>query len=269
MKINEKELFSHDTLKLGSIQLYSRMIVGTGKYENFNIMKECHEASGTEMVTIALRRLPLGKANRKSIIDYINSEKIHILPNTAGSHKAEEALRLARIAKSMGLKHLKIEVMGDSKTLLPDPVETIRAVEIIKKEFSDDELFLMVYTSDDPITAWRLYNAGANAVMPAGSPIGSGRGIQNPHNIKIILDLIKGKVPVILDAGIGTASDGVFAMEMGVDGILLNTAIAQAQNPVEMAKAMRLAWISGRFSYAGGRIPKKLYATASSPGLDF
>lgn len=269
MEIDEKILFNDDPLILGSIRLYSRMIVGTGKYESFEIMQKCHHISGTEMVTIALRRLPLGKGNRKGIIDFIDREKIHILPNTSGSHKGEEALRLARIAHSMGIHHLKIEVMGDSKTLLPDPLETIRAVELIKKEFSSNELFLMVYTNDDPVTALRLHEAGADAIMPAGSPIGSGRGIQNPHNIKMILDLIKGKVPVILDAGIGTSSDAVFAMEIGVDAILLNTAIAQAQNPVEMAKAMRLAWISGRYSHIGGRIPKKLYATASSPGLDF
>ncbi len=265
----EKELLGDDPLDLGSIRLHSRLIVGTGKYDSFETMRACHHESGTQMVTIALRRIPLAQKDRKGIIDYINLDKINLLPNTAGAHTAEEALRLAHIAISMGLKHLKIEVMGDSKSLLADPIETVRTVQLIRKHYSVEQLFLMVYTNDDPIVALRLYESGANAVMPAGSPIGSGRGIQNPNNIQMILDFLSGKVPIILDAGIGSARDAVFAMEMGLDGILMNTAIAQAQDPVSMAKAMRLAWISGRYSYRGGRIPRKLYATASSPGWEF
>ncbi|MDH5717167.1 MAG: thiazole synthase [Spirochaetia bacterium] len=269
----EKDIFKHDPLILGEKKFFSRLIIGTGKYADFNIMKKCHETSGTEMVTVALRRVPLGlngKNNKlKSIIDYIDTQKITLLPNTSGTFSAKEAYRLAKMAVAMGMRYLKIEVMGDTKTLLPDPIETLKTVEILRKEFTSEKLFLMVYTNDDPIMALKLLNAGADCIMPAGSPIGSGRGIQNPQNLKMIIDIIKGKVPIVLDAGIGSPADAALAMEAGASAILLNTAVAKAQNPEAMAKAMRFGWIAGRLSYIGGRIPQKLYATASSPEIDF
>ncbi|MDH5720666.1 MAG: thiazole synthase [Spirochaetia bacterium] len=271
----EENLSKHDPLILGNLKLNSRMIVGTGKYATLDLMKKCHEASRTQMVTVALRRVPLNNIDNaeggkiQSILHYIDTEKITLLPNTAGAFSAEEAVRLAKMAMAMGMKFLKIEVMGDTKTLLPDPVETLRTVELLRNKYTKDDLFLMVYTSDDPIIALKLLKAGADCVMPAGSPIGSGRGIQNKSNIKMIIDLIKGEVPVIIDAGIGSPADAALAMEMGADAILLNTAIAKAQNPVTMAGAIRYATIAGRLSYMSGRIPKKLYASASSPILDF
>lgn len=220
------------------------------------------------MVTVALRKVTLslpGNARVKSITDYIDTDKITLLPNTSGAYSAHEALRIARLAASMSMTHLKIEVMKETKTLLPDVVETIKAVELIKKEFSSDRLFLMVYTNDDPITALKLLEAGADAIMPAGSPIGSGRGIVNRQNFEMIIELINGRVPLVLDAGIGTPSDVVIAMEMGLDAVLLNTAIAGASNPQQMAAAFRLAWQAGRLAWLSGRIPEKKYATASSP----
>lgn len=262
----------NDELVLGNKKFESRLLVGTGKYETLEEMQRCHDASGTQMVTIALRRVPLHLSGEAaaSILDYIDQTKITLLPNTAGAQTGEEALRFGKIAKSMGLSYLKVEVMGEITTLLPDPVETLRAVELLRAEFpSPDDLFLMVYTNDDPVLAGKLLRAGGDAIMPAGSPIGSGRGIQNPANFKMIRDIIGDETPMVLDAGVGCVSDVTQAMEMGLDAVLLNTAIAQSENPLLMAEAMRGAWVAGRQSYLAGRIPKKLYATASSPEADF
>jgi thiazole synthase len=260
-----------DPFILGGKKFNSRILVGTGKYLSLDQMKQCHEASGTEMVTLALRRVPLhlSKDQTANIVDYIDSSKITMLPNTAGAHSAPEAVRMAALAVEMGMKYLKVEVMGDVTTLLPDPVETLKSVIELRKKFTPEKLFLMVYTNDDPVLAGKLLREGADAIMPAGSPIGSGRGIQNRGNMQMILEIVDGKVPVILDAGVGSASDVTIAMELGMDAVLLNTAIAQASDPVKMAEAMKHAWISGRLSYLAGRIPRKLYATASSPELDF
>jgi len=267
----EKTIFKNDPLTLGNLKLYSRLLVGTGKYSSLDLMKQCHEASGTEMVTIALRRVPLHLKPEEAgnILDFIDSSNVTLLPNTAGASTGKEALRMGIIAKEMGLTHLKIEVMGDITTLLPDPIETLKAVELLKEKFTSDELYLMVYTNDDPVLAGKLLAAGADAIMPAGSPIGSGRGIQNQPNMKMIMEVVNQKAPVILDAGVGCATDVTLAMELGFDAVLLNSAIAHAANPVQMAEALRHASIAGRLSYHSGRIPKKLYATASSPELDF
>jgi len=261
----------NDPLVLGKLKLFSRILVGTGKYSSLPIMQKCHEECETEMVTLALRRVPLHLTPKQTgnIMDFINTQKITILPNTAGAHSAAEALRMASMAVNMDMKFLKVEVMGDVTTLLPDPVETLKSVIELRAKYSSDELFLMVYTNDDPVLAGKLLKEGADAIMPAGSPIGSGRGIQNRGNIKMILEIVNGKVPVILDAGVGCASDVTLAMELGLDAVLLNTAIAQAQDPVKMAGAMKFAWMAGRLSYLAGRIPQKLYATASSPEKDF
>ncbi|MDH4262519.1 MAG: thiazole synthase [Spirochaetia bacterium] len=271
MHSSEFEKLKNDPLVLGDLKLFSRILVGTGKYSSLPEMKNCHKESGTQMVTLALRRVPLHLSSQQTanIIDYIDTENITILPNTAGAHSAPEALRMAAIAVEMGMKFLKVEVMGDVTTLLPDPIETLKSVEMLREKYTRDDLFLMVYTNDDPVLAGKLLKAGADAIMPAGSPIGSGRGIQNKGNIKMILEIVNGKVPVILDAGVGCAGDVTLAMELGMDAVLLNTAIAQAQDPVKMAAAMKYAWMAGRLSYMAGRIPSKLYATASSPELDF
>lgn len=258
-------------LKLGNVTLRSRLILGTGKYANFKVMAEAHKRAGTEMVTVALRRVPLSRAAKEvvpSILDHIDQARIHILPNTAGAQTAPEVLRMARLALDMGFPRLKIEVLGDTKSLFPDPIETLKAVELLRAELGDS-ITLMVYTNDDPILALKLALAGADAVMPGGSPIGSGRGIQNPYNMRMILNALEDRVPVILDAGIGSPTDALQAMEMGFDGVLLNSAIAHAQNPPLMADAFRLAVESGRKSWASGRIEKKLYASASSPVKDY
>ncbi len=255
-----------NSLVLGNIQFNSRLIIGSGTFKTLELMKECHEICKTEMVTVSLRRIHLNPQKReKSIIQFINSEKIHILANTAGAGTGEEVLKLAYIALELGLKFLKIEVIGDIKSLLPEPIETLRALEMIKNKIPSDQLFLMVYTNDDPILANRLYQAGADCIMPGGSPIGSGRGIQNPHNMRMILDTLKNKIPLIVDAGIGSPTDVVFAMEMGFDAVLLNSSISRAENPIKMAEAMYHASISGRASFLAGRIPQKLYSSASSP----
>jgi thiazole synthase len=265
------EKLKNDPLVLGSLKLFSRILVGTGKYASLEQMRECHNESGAQMATLALRRVPLHLTAKQTgnITDYIDTTKITILPNTAGAHSAPETLRMAAMAVELGMKFLKVEVMGDVTTLLPDPIETLKSVEELRKKYSRDELFLMVYTNDDPVLAGKLLKAGADAIMPAGSPIGSGRGIQNKGNIKMILEIVNGKVPVILDAGVGCAGDVTLAMELGLDAVLLNTAIAQAGDPVKMAAAMKFAWMAGRLSYLAGRMPKKLYATSSSPELDF
>ena len=253
-------------LALGDVSLNSRLIMGSGKFKTLTIMQKCYEASQTEMATVSLRRITLNPAERgESIIDFIDKRKIHILPNTAAISTGEEAVRLAHIAMDLGLKFLKIEIMGEIKSLFPDPVETLRSIELIKKSIPSGELFLMVYTNDDPILAHKLYEAGADCIMPGGSPIGSGRGIQNIYNMKMILDMLKGKVPLILDAGIGSPTDVVLAMEMGFDAVLLNSAVSKAKDPVKMAEAMYHAVISGRKSFLAGRIPQKLYSSASSP----
>lgn len=251
-------------LKLGKYEFNSRLFVGTGKYQTFDIMKDALEASGAEVITVAVRRANIGGKPGESLLDYIDKDKYTILPNTAGCYSADEAVRTALLAREMGISDLiKLEVLGDENTLLPDPVGTLKATETLVKE----GFTVLVYTSDDPIIAKRLQDAGATSVMPAGAPIGSGQGILNPNNIRIILETLS--VPIIVDAGVGTASDVTVAMELGCEGVLLNTGIAQAKDPVKMARAMKLACESGRLAYLSGRIPKKLYANASSPLKDF
>lgn len=247
-----------DGLVLGKYTFRSRLIVGTGKYRSNEEMRACHEASGADLITVAVRRLDPDPA--KNLVHFIDRKRFALLPNTAGCYTADDAIRFSRLAREMlETDLLKLEVLGDEKTLLPDPVETLRAAEVLVK----DGFTVLAYTSDDPILARRLEQAGVTSVMPAGSPIGSGQGVLNPFNIRIILELVK--TPVIVDAGVGTASDAALAMELGVDGILLNTGIALAKEPVRMARAMRLAVEAGRDAYLAGRIPRKLYASASSP----
>ncbi len=229
-------------------------------------MQVCHRVSETQMVTVALRRIEMGETNpAASLIDHIDISSISLLPNTSGAAFAADTLRLARIAAAMGNTHLKIEVTGDVQTLLPDPIETLKAVEVIKADAASRHLYLMVYTSDDPVMARRLADAGAECIMPAASPIGSGRGIANEANLEILMTMMRGRVPVIVDAGIGTPSHAARAMELGADAVLLNTAIAKAKDPVLMAAAMRDAVRAGRAGFLAGAIPAKLYATASSP----
>jgi len=251
-------------LKLGKYEFNSRLFVGTGKYQTFDIMKEALEASGAEVITVAVRRANIGGKPGESLLDHIDKDKYTILPNTAGCYSADEAVRTAFLAREMGISDLiKLEVLGDENTLLPDPVDTLKATEALVKE----GFTVLVYTSDDPIAAKRLQDAGATSVMPAGAPIGSGQGILNPNNIRIILETLS--VPIIVDAGVGTASDVTVAMELGCEGVLLNTGIALAKDPIKMARAMKLACESGRLAHLSGRIPKKLYANASSPLKDF
>ncbi|RZV56449.1 Thiazole synthase [Candidatus Brocadiaceae bacterium B188] len=249
-------------LKIGKYEFTSRLFVGTGKYPSMEIMKDALAASEAEVVTVAVRRVKINETT--SLLDYIDTRKYKILPNTAGCYSAEEAIRTARLAREAGLSDMiKLEVLGDERTLLPDPVETLKATEILVRE----GFAVLVYTSDDPIIARRLENAGATSVMPAGAPIGSGQGILNKNNIQIILESVK--VPVIVDAGVGTASDVSIAMELGCAGVLLNTGIALAKDPIRMARAMKLACEAGRLAFLSGRIPKRLYAKASSPEKDF
>ncbi|OQZ04496.1 MAG: thiazole synthase [Candidatus Brocadia sp. UTAMX1] len=247
---------------MGKYEFTSRLFVGTGKYPSMEIMKDALAASEAEVVTVAVRRVKINETT--SLLDYIDTRKYKILPNTAGCYSAEEAIRTARLARETGLSDMiKLEVLGDERTLLPDPVETLKATEILVRE----GFAVLVYTSDDPIIARRLENAGATSVMPAGAPIGSGQGILNKNNIQIILESVK--VPVIVDAGVGTASDVSIAMELGCAGVLLNTGIALAKDPIRMARAMKLACEAGRLAFLSGRIPKRLYAKASSPEKDF
>ncbi|MEZ6047614.1 MAG: thiazole synthase [Planctomycetaceae bacterium] len=256
---------------LGTHTLGSRLIVGTGKYSTFELMQESLVASGSEVITVAVRRERLIDAEGRNLLDYIDLDKYTILPNTAGCFNAEDAIRVARLGREIleglenpGSNWVKIEVLGDKRTLLPDPIGTLQATEQLVKEGFQ----VLCYTTDDPITARRLKDAGATSVMPAGSPIGSGQGILNPNNIRICLEYLKENdpdYPVIVDAGVGCASDVAMAMELGCDGVLLNTGIAGATDCVTMAHAMRHACLAGRMSYLSGRIPKKLYATASSP----
>ncbi len=246
------------TLKFGGKEFRSRLIVGTGKYPDFPTMRKALEASGAEIVTVAVRRVNLDRT-QESLLDYIDPKRYTLLPNTAGCYTAEEAIKYARLAREVGMSEMvKLEVIGDQRTLFPDNEELLKATQILVK----DGFTVLPYVNDDPIMARKLEEAGAAAVMPLGAPIGSGLGLRNPHNIMIILQTVQ--VPVIVDAGVGTASDASIAMELGCDGVLMNTAIAGAKDPVLMADAMRKAVEAGRQAYLAGRIPKKLYATAST-----
>jgi thiazole synthase len=250
----------HDEpLVIGGKEFQSRLIVGTGKYPSMELMQQCHEASGADMVTVAVRRMEL-PGTGKTLLDYIDRDRFTILPNTAGCYDAESAVLTAKLAREAGLSDfIKLEVLGDEKTLFPDAEELLKATKILVKE----GFIVMPYTNDDPIMARKLEDAGAAAVMPLGAPIGSGLGICNPYNIRLVMEAVK--VPVIVDAGVGTASDAAIAMELGVEAVLMNTGIAGAKDPLAMARAMCLAVEAGRLAYKAGRIPRKLYATASSP----
>jgi len=248
-----------DTLKIAGREFRSRLMVGTGKYETLELMREALEASGTEIVTVAVRRVDLSGAEG-SLLDFIDTTKYTLLPNTAGCYTAEEAVRTAKLAReALETDLVKLEVMGDEKTLFPDNEASLEATKALVKE----GFKVLSYTNDDPIMARKLEEAGASAVMPLAAPIGSGLGIRNPFNIRIIIEAAK--VPIIVDAGVGTASDAAIAMELGCDGILMNTGIACAEDPLAMARAMGLATTAGRLAYKAGRIPRKLYASASSP----
>ena len=238
----------------------SRLIVGSGKYPSHAVMAQALEASAADMVTVAVRRVNISDRTRESLLDYIDTSRVFVLPNTAGCYSADEAVRTAMLGREAGLSNwVKLEVIGDERTLFPDNEALIEATRILVR----DGFVVLPYTNDDPIACRKLQDAGAAAVMPLGAPIGSGLGIQNINNIRIIREF--SRVPVILDAGVGTASDAAVAMELGVDGVLMQTAIAGAENPVAMAEAMKHAVIAGRLAYLSGRISKKMYATASSP----
>jgi thiazole synthase len=258
-------------LVVGKFRFRSRLFTGTGKYATYDLMRDCLDASGCEVTTVAVRRERLVDAQGRNLLEYLDLKKYTILPNTAGCFSADDAIRHARLARELltslgnpGADWVKLECLADKKTLLPDPIDTLKATEVLVNE----RFQVLVYTSDDPILALKLKKAGATSVMPAGSPIGSGQGILNPNNIRIVLEYLKDgdpDYPVIVDAGVGTASDVAAAMELGCDGVLLNTAIASAKDPLRMAWAMRYACDAGRLAYLAGRIPRKLYATASSP----
>ncbi|HET6465584.1 MAG TPA: thiazole synthase [Nitrospiria bacterium] len=249
-----------DLLTIGGVQLHSRLIVGTGKYKDFDQTRRAIEASGADMVTVAVRRVNIIDRSKENLLDYIDPHKYKILPNTAGCYTADEAVRTARLAQAAGITNLvKLEVIGDQKTLFPDTAGLIEAAKILVKE----GFIVLPYTNDDPIVAKKLEEIGCACVMPLAAPIGSGLGIRNPFNIQIIRETVR--IPVIVDAGVGTASDAAIAMEMGCDGVLMNTGIAGAQDPIAMAEAMKYAVWAGRLAYRAGRIPKKLYANASSP----
>ncbi|MEW5806969.1 MAG: thiazole synthase [Acidobacteriota bacterium] len=248
-------------LTIAGREYNSRLIIGTGKYASFEQTRRALEESGAEIVTVAVRRVNISDRSKESLLDYIDPDKYTILPNTAGCYTADDAIRTAFLARETGLSNLiKLEVIGDEKTLFPDNEGLIQAT----KELVREGFIVMPYTNDDVVVARKLRDAGAAAVMPLGAPIGSGLGIQNPNNIRIILEAIQ-DIPIIIDAGVGTASDATVAMELGCDGVLMNTGIAGAKDPIKMARAMRLAVESGRIAYEAGRIPRKLYATASSP----
>jgi thiazole synthase len=258
-------------LVIGKFTFRSRLFTGTGKYASYDLMRDCLAASGCEVTTVAVRRERLIDREGRNLLDTLDLSRYTILPNTAGCFSADDALRSARLGRELlsnlgnpGADWVKLECLGDPRTLLPDPIDTLRATEQLVREGFQ----VLVYTSDDPILARRLKAAGAVSVMPAGSPIGSGQGVLNANNIRIILEYLKDgdpDYPVIVDAGVGAASDVAAAMELGCDGVLLNTAVAHAQDPLRMAYAMRYACEAGRLSYLAGRIPKKLYAQASSP----
>jgi thiazole synthase len=249
----------NDPLVIADRTFTSRLIVGTGKYSSHQVMAQAHAASGAEMVTVAVRRVNISDRSQESLLDYIDS-KIFLLPNTAACYTADEAIRTARLGREAGLSNwVKLEVIGDERTLFPDNEALLVATKALVKE----GFVVLPYTNDDPIMCRKLEEAGAAAVMPLGAPIGSGLGIQNPNNISIIKEFAK--IPVIVDAGVGTASDAAIAMELGADAVLMNTAIAGAQDPIAMATAMKLAVEAGRLAFRAGRISRKRYATASSP----
>jgi len=249
-----------EPLRIAGRSFQSRLFVGTGKYRSNAEMARCHEASGAEVVTVAVRRVNLDRS-KESLLDYIDRSKYFLLPNTAGCYTAEEAIRTARLAREVGLSEwVKLEVIGDQKTLFPDNAGLLEATRVLSKE----GFIVLPYTNDDLVNARRLIDAGAAAVMPLGAPIGSGLGIQNLTNLRILREMIT-EVPLIVDAGVGTASDAAIAMELGYDGVLMNTAIAEAEDSVAMAAAMKLAVQAGRYAHLAGRMPKKLYASASSP----
>ncbi|HEY8514493.1 MAG TPA: thiazole synthase [Candidatus Binatia bacterium] len=249
-----------DTFVLGGRTYRSRLIVGTGKYKDFAETRRAIDASGAEIVTVAVRRVNITDPGKENLLDYLPLDKFTILPNTAGCYTAEEAIRTARLAREAGVGNLvKVEVIGDEKTLFPDVPATIEAARVLVKE----GFVVLPYITDDPVACKKLEEIGCAAVMPLAAPIGSGLGIRNPYNLKIIIE--QSKVPVIVDAGVGCASDAARALELGCDAVLMNTAIAGAQDPVLMAEAMRLAVEAGRKSFLAGRIPRRLYASASSP----
>lgn len=247
-------------LLIGDRRFESRLFVGTGKYASYPLMAEALALSGTQCVTVAVRRLDLQAAKGEGLLEHLDRDRYLLLPNTAGCYSAGEAVRAARLGRELGLSRMvKLEVLGDPRTLLPDPVGTLEAARTLVEE----EFEVLCYTSDDPIVAKQLEDTGVAAVMPAGSPIGSGQGINNPLNISLILETVS--APVLVDAGVGTASDVAIAMELGADGVLLNTGIAGARDPLRMAQAMKAACEAGREAFLAGRIPRKRYATASSP----
>lgn len=248
-------------LRIADREFQSRLFVGTGKYRSFHEMARCHAASGAEVVTVAVRRVNLSDKSKESLIDYIDRSKLFILPNTAGCYSADDAIRTARLAREVGLSNwVKLEVIGDQKTLFPDNEGLLEATRVLVRE----GFVVLPYTNDDLVNARKLIDAGAAAVMPLAAPIGSGLGIQNATNLRILRETIT-EVPLIVDAGVGTASDAATAMELGFEGVLMNTAIAEAEESEKMALAMKLAVESGRLAYLAGRMPKKLYASASSP----
>ena len=250
-----------DTLRIADREFSSRLFVGTGKYRSNQEMKKCHEASGAEVVTVALRRVDLNDKSGESLMDYIDRSKIFLLPNTAACYTADDAIRTARLGREVGLSNwVKLEVIGDEKTLFPDNAGLLEATRVLAKE----GFVVLAYTTDDLINARRLVDAGAAAVMPLAAPIGSGLGIQNVTNLRILREMIT-SVPLIVDAGVGTASDAALAMELGYEGVLMNTAIAAADDAPKMAEAMNYAVKAGRLAFLAGRMPKKLYASASSP----
>ena len=249
-----------DELVIGKKAFSSRLVLGTGKYPDFATMKRAIEVSGTGMVTVAIRRLDLAAKGKASLLHWIDQSRVSLLPNTAACYTADDAIRTCRLARELGMNDfVKLEVIGDEKTLMPDVEELLKAARVLVKE----GFTVLPYTTDDVVMAKKLEDAGCAAVMPLGAPIGSGLGIRNPHNIRLILEAVK--VPVIVDAGVGTASDAAVAMELGCHGVLMNTAIASAKNPVLMAEAMREAVSAGRKAFLAGRISRKAFATASSP----
>ena len=253
-------LLRDEPLKIAGYEFDSRLFLGTGKYEDLGVMRDALSVSGTRCVTVAVRRLDVGVPKGKSLLDYLDREQYLLLPNTAGCFTAEDAVRYARLGReAIETDLVKLEVLGDKDTLLPDPVGTIEAA----KTLVDEGFTVLCYTSDDPVVAKRLEDIGVASVMPAGAPIGSGQGILNRNNIRIIIE--RANVPVVVDAGVGTASDVTVAMELGADGVLLNTAVAKAKDPVRMARAMKAACEAGRDAVLAGRMPKRLYASASSP----
>jgi thiazole synthase len=249
-----------DLLQLGNLRLGSRLIVGTGKYQNLDQTMAALEAAGAELVTVAVRRLDLKAQGDESLVTRLKNKSYNLLPNTAGCYTADDAIRTCRLARELGMSELvKVEVLGDPKTLFPDVMQTLEAC----RQLVQEGFVVLPYTNDDPIMAKKLEDVGCAAVMPLAAPIGSGLGIRNPYNIELIREAVR--VPVIVDAGVGTASDAAIAMELGCDGVLMNTGIAGAKNPIQMARAMRLAVEAGRLAFMAGRIPRKLFASASSP----